>query len=146
MRRNQSSAILFALLLFLCGVATGVLAERYFSARVVNAKTAEDFRHQYLSEMKGKLNLTATQQARLEVILDETKAKYKSLRDGYRPDMLKVKQEQIDRVKSILTPAQVPAYEKLVAAREQRYKVQEERDRQEDARREAAHRAAAAHQ
>jgi len=79
----------------------------------------------------------------LELILDETKAKYRAVREQSHPAMLKIKQEQVDRVKSILTPKQVPVYERLVAEREQRFKEQEERDRREERKREAAHRAQA---
>ncbi len=143
MRRNRWTAILFAVLLFGCGVLCGALAERYLSATVVNARTAEDFRHHYVSEMKSELKLTQDQVNQLEVILDETKAQYKAVRDESRPAMLKIKTEQIRRVKSILTPEQVPAYEKLIAERERRYRDQEERDRQADLKREAAHRAQA---
>jgi hypothetical protein len=144
MTRNRWTAILFAVLLFGCGVVCGVLVERYLSA-VVNAKTAEGFRHGYVSEMRSKLQLTQDQVNRLEVILDETKAQYKAVRDESRPAMLKIKEEQIRRVQSILTPEQVPAYEKLVAERERKYREQEERDRQADLKQAAAHRAQAGH-
>jgi hypothetical protein len=145
MKRNRWTAILFAVLLFGCGVLCGVLAQRYLSATAVNAKTAEDFRHRYVSEMKSELKLTPDQVNRLEVILDETKAQYKAVRDESRPAMLKIKQEQILRVKSILSPEQVPAYEKLIAERERKFREQEERDRQSDLKQEAAHRAQAGH-
>ena len=71
----------------------------------------------------------------LETILDETKAKYKALRDSQHPAMLKIKEEQISRVKSILTPQQVPAYEQLVAEREQRMREQERREREQEQKR-----------
>jgi len=146
MKRNQWTALLFAIALFGSGLIAGVLAERFLGASVVNAKSSEDFRHHYTSEMKAKLKLTTQQANRLEVILDETKAQYKSVRDHYRPEMLKIKEAQIARVKSILTPDQIPAYERLVVERERRSKEQEERDRKEDQQREAAHRAQAAQQ
>ena len=143
MRRNQWTAILVALLLVAFGFVSGLLAERYFSTQVVNARTAEDFRHSYTAEMKEKLHLSPSQVAQLEVILDETKARYKAVRDEYRPAMLKIKDEQISRVKGILRPEQVPGYERLVAEREQRFHEQEERDRAKDEKRAAAHRASA---
>jgi hypothetical protein len=141
MKRNKWGAILFAVLLFGCGAICGALAQRYFSAAVVNAKTSEDFRHNYVSEMKSKLNLTQDQVNKLEVILDETKAQYKAVRDQTHPALLKIKEEQIARVKSILTPQQASIYERLVTDREKRFKEQEERERAEDLKREAAHRA-----
>lgn len=139
--KKNWSPYLLAILLFACGIAVGALADRYMTMRAVTAKTSETFRHSYVSEMQSKLNLTPTQVARLEVILDDTKARYKAVRDQCRPQMLQVKNEQVDKVKSMLTPEQVPAYEQLVAEHERRAKEQEEHDRQDDARRQAEHRA-----
>jgi hypothetical protein len=141
MKRNHWAAVVFAVLLFGAGVVCGILGQRYFTATVVSAKTSEDYRQSYLSEMKSKLKLSPDQINRLEVILDETKAKYKAVRDESRPAMLRVRQEQIDQVRSILAGSQVAAYDKLIAERERRYKDQEDRDRQADLKREADHRA-----
>jgi Spy/CpxP family protein refolding chaperone len=142
MKRNQWAAAFLSLLLFLSGVAVGVLADRYYAATVVSAKTAADFRERYVSEMQSRLKLTATQVDQLETILDETKAQYKTVRDEYRPAMLKIRNEQISRVKAILTPQQVPAYEQLVAERERRASDQEARDRKQEEEREAKRKAA----
>jgi hypothetical protein len=137
MKGNQWTAGLFAVLLFGCGAVVGALGHRFYGAGAVNAKTAEDFRHHYVGEMRATLKLSDSQVSQLETILDETKAKYKAVRDSYHPAMLKIKKEQIGRVKSILTPEQIPGYERLVAEREQRAREQEERDRQEEQRRRA---------
>ena len=138
MKRNQWPAAVVAILLFCCGAAVGALAHRYYSASIVSAKSPEDFRQHYISEMRTKLRLTPDQVDKLENILDETKARTKAVRDQYRPEMLKIKNEQISRVKFILKPDQIPAYEQLVAEREARFHQQEERERQEDQRRAAA--------
>ncbi len=139
MDRNQAKAALLALVLFSTGVGAGVLGHRYYAASSVSAKTSEDFRHRYVSEMQSKLNLTPTQVSSLEAILDETKAKYRHVRDSIHPAMLKIKEEQIAQVKSILTPQQVPLYEQLVAQHEQQARQQDDRDRGEDRRRAARH-------
>jgi hypothetical protein len=139
MKRDQWRAALFAILLFLGGLVVGVLGHTYYAATVV--KGAEGFRHRYVSEMQSKLNLTPPQVNQLETILDETKAQYKAVRDSYHPAMLKIKNEQINRVKSILTPQQLPIYDQIVADHERRAREQDERDRQEEQRREAARKA-----
>lgn len=140
MKRNQWTALVLAALLFSCGVAVGALADRYFTGTVVSARTgAEDFRQHYISETRAKVKLTAAQVTQLEQILDDTKAKVKAVRDSSHPAMLKIREEQIARVKAILTPEQIPAYEQLVAERERRAKEQEEHDRQEEQKRRAAH-------
>jgi hypothetical protein len=134
-KRNQWAAALLAFLLFACGILVGALGHRYYAATTVSAKNAEDFRHRYVEEMQSRLHLTPTQLNQLEAILDDTKAKYKAVRDAYHPAMLKIRNEQIARVKSILTPQQIPAYDQLVAEREQRGRDQERRDREEERKR-----------
>lgn len=128
MKRNQWSAVLLAILLFCCGVAVGALAHRYYSVRIVNAK-GEDLRQRYLSEMRARLKLTSAQVAQLETIMDDTKAKIRAVREQHRPEMLKIRNQQISRVKSILTPQQIPIYEQLVAEHERQMREQEEHDR-----------------
>ena len=142
-KRNQWAAGALAFLLFSCGIAVGALGHRYYTATVVSA--SDEWRKHYVDEMRTKLSLTSKQVDSLETILDETKAKYKAVRDEYRPAMLAVKEEQIRRVKAILEPTQVPPYDRLLAEREQKAKEQEERDRARE-QREAAARAALAAQ
>jgi hypothetical protein len=146
MKRSQWTALIFAVLLFTCGVTIGALGHRYYDSSVVVAKSAEDYRHRYVSEMQGKLKLTPKQVAQLQIILDETKAKTRAVREQYRPAVVSVKEEQVRRVKSILNPDQVPAYEQLVADRERHFRESEERDRQQDEKQSALHRQQAAAQ
>jgi hypothetical protein len=94
--------------------------------------SSEVARHRYVQEMQDRLKLTPAQLTQLESFLHETKAQTRAVRDSYQPQMLKIKQEHIQRVKSILTPDQIPAYEKLVAEREQRSREQDERDRRNE--------------
>ena len=131
MKRNQWAAAFLSLLLFLCGVAVGALGHRYYASTVVRASTAEAFRAHYLDDMKTKVGASDAQLQQIEAILDDTKAKYKVVRDQYRPQMLAIKNEQIARVKAVLTPEQVPAYERLIAEHERRAREQEARDGQE---------------
>ena len=137
-KQHQWLAGLLAILLFGCGIAVGALGQRYFTAAVVNA--SDDWRKHYVAEMESKLSLNRSQVDTLETILDETKAKYKAVRDEYRPAMLAVREEQIRRVKAILTAKQVPVYEQLLAERERKAQEQEQREREKE-QKEAASRA-----
>lgn len=139
MNSNKLKAAWLALLLFATGAAVGALGHRYYAATAVSAKSAEDFRHKYVSEMQTKLNLTEGQVNQLQVILDETKAKVKAVRETYHPQMVKIKDEQLARVKSILSPEQAKQYEGIVAEREQHAKEQERRDQEEEQRQREAH-------
>jgi Spy/CpxP family protein refolding chaperone len=128
MQRNQLAAAGFAAILFVGGGAVGALGHRYYTATVV-AAPSDAARHRYIQEMQDRLKLTPAQVTQLEAIMHDTKAKTRAVRDSYKPQMLKIKQDHIESVKAILTPQQIPAYEKLVAEREQRAREQEERDR-----------------
>ena len=128
MQRNQLAAAGFAAILFLGGAAVGALGHRYYAATSVSA-SSDVARHKDIQEMQDRLKLTPAQVTQLETIMHETKAKTRAVRDSIHPQMLQLKQEHIQRVRSILTPEQIPAYEKLVAEREQRSREQEERDR-----------------
>lgn len=139
MDSNKAKAVLFALLLFAFGTVAGALGHRYYTATAVSAKTAEDFRHKYISEMQSKLKLSQRQVDQLQVILDDTKAKVKAVRDSYHPEMLKIKDAQLAKVKSILSPEQGRQYEAMVAAREQQSKEQDDRERQEEQHQREAH-------
>ncbi|HEX4229834.1 MAG TPA: hypothetical protein VHZ07_14265 [Bryobacteraceae bacterium] len=135
---NQGIAWLLAVLLFCSGAAVGALAHRYFfAANVVNA--SDVMRKRYVDEMQGRLSLSPTQVNQLQVILDDTKAKYKAVRDAYRPAMLEVKGQQVRRVKSILTARQVPIYEQLLADREKQSQEQEDREKKREQQEVAAH-------
>ncbi len=137
-KRNNLPAVLLAVLLFGLGAAVGALAHRYYSPGVVVASSPETFRRSYVNEMRGKVALTAEQEAQLQRILDQTRAEIRAVRERNHPEMMRIKQEQVARVKAILTPAQLPAYEKLVAERERRSREQEEHDRREEAGRRSA--------
>ncbi|HEX4809238.1 MAG TPA: hypothetical protein VH325_09925 [Bryobacteraceae bacterium] len=130
-KSNQGIAWLLAVLLFCSGAAVGALAHRYIASNgVVNA--SDEMRKKYVDEMQSRLSLTPAQTNQLESILDDTKAKYKAVRDAYRPAMLEVKEQQIRRVKSILNAKQVPVYEQLLADREKRSQEQEDREKQRE--------------
>ena len=88
--------------------------------------------------MHSRAKLSDRQLQMLNVILDQTKQDYRDMRERHKPEVLEIKQNQIARVKSILTAEQIPAYEKLVAEREERQKEQDDRDRQEELKRKQA--------
>lgn len=137
-RGNQGIAWLLAVLLFSSGALVGSLTHRYLASNsVVNA--SDVMRKRYVDEMQSRLSLTPTQVKQLEAILDDTKAKYKAVREAYRPAMLEVKGQQIQRVKSILSARQVPIYEQLLADREKQSKEQDEREKKREQQQAASH-------
>jgi len=140
MARPQLNAFLSAVLLFVCGVAVGVSAQRYFQrSSPVNAATSDDWRNKYLEEMRSRVHLDGRQMRQLDLILDETRKESREMHERHKPELLEIKQNQISRVKAILTADQIQLYEKLLAEREQRQKEQEDLElRHEKQRAEAA--------
>ena len=133
-KRNNLAAILVAVLLFGFGAVVGALAHRYYSPTVVVANSPENFRQNLISEMRSKLSLTADQVVRLQGILDETKVQMKAVRDKTHPEIVRIRQEQVERVKGILTAPQISAYEKLLADRERRNREQDAREQENEKR------------
>jgi hypothetical protein len=139
MNSNKTKAAVFAVLLFGLGAAVGALGHRYYAATEVSAKTAEDYRHKYVSDMQSKLKLNQHQVDELQVILDDTKAKVRAVRESYHPEMVKIKADQLTRVKSILSPDQAKQYEAMVVEHEKHGQEQDERDRKDEQRQRELH-------
>ena len=114
---------LYLLVVFLCGVALGGFSYRYYTEIRVSANgprpSPEQWKKRHLQEMRARLRLTEDQTARLAAILDDTRGEYRDLMEKQRPDMERIQSEQYAKVKSILTPEQIPEYEKFHAEREQ---------------------------
>ena len=144
MRREKWTGVALAALLFFGGAVAGVLANRYYTTTTVSAKTSETYRNRYVAEMESKLKLTTAQVKQLEVIMDDTKAKVKAIRDSYKPAILQVKNAHVQEVKSILTAQQIPGYEQLLSERERRAREQDEQERRDEQRRAVEHKAQAA--
>ena len=139
MNTNKAKAALFAILLFAFGATVGALGHRYYAATSVIAKTAEDWRSKYIAEMQTTLKLNQHQLDQLQVILDETKAKFRAAHETHHPEMVKIKDDQLTKVKALLSPQQAKQYEAMVAEREQHAKEQDDRDKQDEARQREAH-------
>lgn len=140
MARPQLNAFISAVLLFVCGVAVGVSAQRYFQHASVRASNSDDWRAKYVEEMRTRVHLDSRQLGQLELILDETRRQSRELHERNKPELLEIKQGQVARVKAILSADQIQLYEKLLAEREQRQKEQDDRELSEERRRaEAAH-------
>ncbi|MGH9618255.1 MAG: hypothetical protein ACRD45_00905 [Bryobacteraceae bacterium] len=132
MRRTRWAAVLFAIILFCCGIALGVLGNRYYNTEVVSAKApGQSFRQRYVSHMRKCLNLTGAQVAQLQKIMDQTKTRYHALREKYHPEVLQIRQEEIGKTKAILTAHQVPIYEQMVKEHEQHKRREHAKERKQ---------------
>jgi uncharacterized membrane protein len=128
-RRNLPIA-LYMLLVFASGAVVGALGYRTYNpptARTVSAAPAPspgDWRRQYVAESKARLNLTDDQLAKLNVILDQTEARFREARKRGDQEIRKIREDHVALVRTILTADQLPKYEQLHAEREARAKQQ----------------------
>ena len=114
MKRTQYSLILSLLLVFSSGMVVGAFGLHLYTAKSVTAtsrKSPEDYRRGYVEELRVRLNLNAEQLLKLNGVLDQTRAQYKDVRDRMKPDMNRIKNEQIEKINSLLSPDQQQKYE-----------------------------------
>jgi phosphorylcholine metabolism protein LicD len=133
MNRTAAPLALYLALVFVSGIAVGALGYRYYATQTSSAKTRprtpEEFRAHYLKDMQTRLKLSSPQLADLEKILDETRNKFREVREKYAPEMKAIQDEQVSRINSILSPEQQAEYAKMRQEREERRKAMEKEGR-----------------
>jgi|SRR5579863_8860655 hypothetical protein len=128
MKRSNLTIALYLLLIFASGILVGAFGFRLYSGTPVSAKTStkvspEEWRRQYFSEMQSRLNLTPEQMEKLNVIFDDTFARFRQAHEALDESLKQNKAHHVAAVRAMLTPEQRPEYEKLHAEREQREKA-----------------------
>lgn len=133
MNLSKASISLYAVLIFLSGVAVGWFGLRLYTVNTVNAnavRSPEEWRKRYTAEMQNRLRLDGTQLKKLNAILDETHVRFMDARERMKPEMDRIRDEQVDKVRAMLTDPQKAEYEKMRrerAEREAREKAQGKR-------------------
>jgi hypothetical protein len=130
MKRSSLSVVLSLLLVFGSGIAVGILGYRYYESTTVKAnsdrpRTPDDYRKAYLEEMGKRLTLTQVQKEQLNQILDDTRAKYRQVRESHKPEMKAIQDEEVEKVNAMLTPPQRAEYAKMRAEREAKRQADE---------------------
>jgi hypothetical protein len=133
MKKAGLSAGLYLLLVFLSGAVVGAFSHRLYTMNSVFAGVSptkpDEYRRQYVKEIRSKLSLTDQQVSQLTAILDNTRARYHDVKarwdhqakDAARPELKAIQAEQVQQIKGILSDTQKPEYEKFLAEREKRH-------------------------
>jgi hypothetical protein len=127
MRLSKLAITFYVILVFGSGVAVGTFGFRLYSVSAANTNTTHnpaEWRKRYVSEMEGRLRLDKDQLRKLNGILDETRVRFSEVRDRMKPEFDRIKGEQVDKIRTILTDSQRQEYEKMRLEREQREKAQ----------------------
>ncbi len=107
----------------------GALGYRTYNpptARGSATQSPSEWRQNYIDESRSRLNLTDDQVAKLTAILDQTDSRFHEVHESANQQIRQIKEEHMARVRMILTPEQLPKYEKLHEEREARTKEQEQ--------------------
>ena len=130
MKRWNFPIAIYLFVVFLSGAVVGGLGYRLYSPPAAKSSvgtppriTPEEFRHQYLEEMRTRVNLTADQMQKLNVILDQTRARMVEARGQHDETVKQIRERQFEQVRAMLTPEQLPKYEQVRLEREQRAKA-----------------------
>ena len=87
----------------------------------------DEWRRNYIEEMRTRLHLDAAQVVSLNAILDETRSEIHALKSRQKKESDQLREEirakQTNKVRAMLTPAQVPEYELFREERERKMKA-----------------------
>lgn len=129
MKRSTLSTWLYVSLVFLSGAVVGAFAHRlYVVNTVVNAKP-DEYRRKLVDEMRSRLSLNDAQVAQLTPIFDATKARYHEVKNRWdaqakeaaKPELKAITEDQVAKIKAILTPEQRTEYDIFLAERAKRH-------------------------
>jgi Spy/CpxP family protein refolding chaperone len=122
-------------LVFVCGGVLGFFANRLYTATTVNANakngknppTPEEFRKWLIGQYQTRLKLTDDQVQKVNLILDESQAQVNAIHGQMDPQLDAVRQNQITRMKLMLSPEQQTKYDQW---REERQRERQKQDQQ----------------
>lgn len=142
MKRSQISVILSLFAVFGSGIAVGAFGYHKYATKTVSAivkpvvkSTPEEWRRKYVEELRTRLDLNETQVGRLNAILDDTRSRFRALKDHSKQQTEQIKSEQYKLIREMLNASQVSEYELF---REERSRKMRENAAREKAAKEQA--------
>lgn len=128
MKRWNVPIAVYLFLVFVSGAVVGALGYRLYSPPAARSGSAhrvspEELRRQYVSELQSRVNLTADQLQKLNVILDDTDARFNQARGQHHQAIEQIKEDHRAKLRAILTPEQLPKYEQFRTEKDARMKA-----------------------
>jgi hypothetical protein len=121
-KRSSWSIALYVVLIFSAGIAAGVLGQRLATSRVVSAdsapRTPEQWRAKFIAELRERLTLDATQETKVNQILDVTRTRFNEVRERNRPEMKRIHDEQVESIRTLLSEFQKASYSQFLLEKE----------------------------
>jgi Spy/CpxP family protein refolding chaperone len=117
---NRRAYLYFALT-FLLGVVVGGLCVYYYAWSAGHWRRPFN-RQSFVSRLQSELNLSDTQVAQLQQILDGSTKKFKSAQQQAASELNAIRQETRNAVRQILSPQQAQKFDELVRRWDERHK------------------------
>lgn len=122
-------ASILVLAVFLLGIAVGGLCVHLYGGKRVSASpppqalpsTSDEVVHQ----LDAKCSLTADQQKQIRLIMEDVMSEYRRIYEPIRPQIEEVRQAGRQRIRGVLTPAQLPKFEEYLRWMDEERKKQE---------------------
>jgi len=108
MQQSKNLAITFLLGAVLVGGALGFTADRVWMRDRIGSQPGR-------MKLADRLQLDATQSARLDSILDDRHKRYDIIMSTVRPALDSIKQVSRDEIRHMLNPTQLAEFEKVLA-------------------------------
>ncbi len=130
MQISSGKVAIYLGLIFAAGLTAGALGHMLYSTETVSAKAVptknnDDWRQRYVESMRTRLKMGEDQLKQLNETLDETRVEYRLLRQRYKPEMEKIHQGQVDKIRKLLTSDQISEFEKMEREREEKMRARE---------------------
>jgi Spy/CpxP family protein refolding chaperone len=112
----KAAALVFAVFLagvFVGGLAVHVFGDRFGSTRAYDS-SAQLTKHDLLQQLSQQLNLSPDQRAQIDSIMNGTLSEYDRILSPLGPQLEQVRQQGRQRIRSVLTPDQLPKFESFI--------------------------------
>jgi len=130
--KKRGEAAVLVVIVFLLGALLGGVGNHLWGESVWGKQMmpAQPTKGQIVSNLTKELQLTPDQQTQLGVIVDDTRAQWRTLYTTIEPRHEEIRQQSRDRIRAILTPDQKPKFEEFM----KRIDEQRQKDEQQQAR------------
>ena len=121
---------IYLVLVFVSGTVLGAFANRLYMVNTVLSSnptpgqrmSPDEYRKQYVNELRTRLNLDGDQKVKLDAILDDTRQRMHEIHERTRPEMKAIQDDQYQKVRALLNPQQQTEYEKMRQERDRKRK------------------------
>jgi Spy/CpxP family protein refolding chaperone len=122
MKLSRAAIAFYIALVFVSGVVLGAVAHNFYVVSTAPKRPPgpEEVRKRITAEYQRRLKLTDDQLAKLNIIMDETRARIEETRREMHPAYQKIHEEQQKKFRDLLTPGQQAEFDQMLKEREQR--------------------------